>query len=77
MKKIRCDACGERFGLTRQRWLVYQFCCNACMEDWLARRQREIESFKRRVYGSPVRDEAQMNALKASSPFDGRPAAAR
>jgi len=56
MKKGRCDTCGGPFGLTRQKWLGYQFCCTTCMEDWLAKRQREIESFKRWFYGSSVRE---------------------
>jgi hypothetical protein len=31
----RCHQCGGRFGLTRQRWYQYQFCCMKCRSRFL------------------------------------------
>jgi hypothetical protein len=46
MKKKRCDSCGGRFGLTRQKWLGYQFCRKACKDDFLAKIVRQREQLK-------------------------------
>src|SRR6266545_2269020 len=50
--KTRCDTCGGPFGLIRQKWLGYHFCCEACMEDWMAKRQRALQSFKQWIHGT-------------------------
>jgi hypothetical protein len=54
--KIRCDCCNGPFGLIRHRELGYQFCSEACKNEWLAKRSKAIRDFKRWLYGSPVHD---------------------
>jgi hypothetical protein len=39
--KRRCDMCNGRFGLVRRRFGWKQFCCKACMDNYLSRTTRE------------------------------------
>ena len=45
MKK-RCDACGGRFGLVRQRWWGYAFCSTTCKQNFLAKIAHQREKIR-------------------------------
>jgi hypothetical protein len=45
--KTRCDYCGGRFGLTRHKWLGYQFCNKECELAWRAKREAAVAAFRR------------------------------
>jgi hypothetical protein len=51
--KTKCDYCGGRFGLTRRKWLGYQFCKKECELAWTAKREETVANFRRWLYSSP------------------------
>ena len=48
--KTKCDYCGGPFGLTRRRWLGYQFCKKQCELAWRAKREEAVAAFRRWLY---------------------------
>ena len=50
----RCDMCNGRFGLVRHRFGWKQFCCKACLDNYLSRTTHEAVSLQElaRVFGS-------------------------
>jgi hypothetical protein len=50
--KTKCDYCGWGFGLTRRRWLNYQFCKRKCELAWRAKREETV-ALRRWLYSSP------------------------
>jgi hypothetical protein len=57
--KSRCDFCSGAFGLTRRKWVIYQFCKEACERSWRDKREQAITDFKLWLYASPVRGSPQ------------------
>ena len=47
--KRSCDMCNGRFGLVRQRFGWKQFCCKACLDNYLSRNLREAYRSNRRL----------------------------
>ena len=44
----KCDTCGStKFGLIRQRWLSFVFCSKACKDEFLSKRNYQVENTKR------------------------------
>jgi hypothetical protein len=41
--KRRCDMCNGRFGLVRHRFGWKQFCCKACLDNYLSRTTHEAD----------------------------------
>jgi hypothetical protein len=48
--KTKCDYCGGRFGLSRRKWLGYQFCKKECELAWTAKREETVAAFRRWLY---------------------------
>ena len=44
----KCDTCGStKFGLIRQRWLSFVFCSKTCKDEFLSKRNYQMENTKR------------------------------